>query len=206
MWKFTVFRALLFTCKPNIYVHTNKSFPKLKKFRALEIIPFQENDQKTYIWMQEFIWQKDPVGWGDITHLYHICFIWGINGFLIRESRNLYPPLVKSQCFWLCVSFVWPEIKQIFSSESLATYITRLFRCDSISQHLPLSVSGWVSESLSEWLIVSDLEIAIASPSFASLLYVARNRRIFSSESLATYTTRRPSARPIGGDLGCSHQ
>ena len=35
-----------------------------------------------------------------------------------------------------------------------------------ISQHLPLSVSEWVGQ----WLIVSDLEIAIASLSVASLL------------------------------------
>ena len=41
-----------------------------------------------------------------------------------------------------------------------------LFRCDSISYQVPLSVGDWVSE----WLIVSDLEIAIASPSFVSLL------------------------------------
>ena len=40
----------------------------------------------------------------------------------------------------------------------------RFFRCDSISYQLPLSVSGWVIE----WFIVSDLEIAIASQSFAS--------------------------------------
>ena len=45
------------------------------------------------------------------------------------------------------------------------------FRCDSISQHLPLSVSGWVGQWVSEWVIDSfRLEIAIASPSFASLL------------------------------------
>ena len=34
----------------------------------------------------------------------------------------------------------------------------------------PTPVSQWVSESVSESLIVLDLEIAIASPSFASLL------------------------------------
>ena len=41
-------------------------------------------------------------------------------------------------------------------------------------QHLraPTPVSQWVSESVSESLIVSDLEIDIASPSFASFLFI----------------------------------
>ena len=55
-----------------------------------------------------------------------------------------------------------------------------LFRCDSISENLPLSVplTQWLTDSVGQsvgqsggqWFIVSDLEIAIASPSFASLL------------------------------------
>ena len=43
-----------------------------------------------------------------------------------------------------------------------------IFRCDSISQHLPLSVSGSVGDSFR-------LEIAIASPNFGSL-FICRER------------------------------
>ena len=48
---------------------------------------------------------------------------------------------------------------------------TSIFRCDSISQHLPLSVG----ESVSQWVIVSDLEIALGACSFATLLLRNKN-------------------------------
>ena len=51
-------------------------------------------------------------------------------------------------------------------------FISCIFRCDSISLHLPLSVGESVSESVGDSF---RLEIAIASPSFASLFFVSLN-------------------------------
>ena len=122
--------------------------------------------------------KKTQLGWGDITHLYHICFIWG---FFIRESRNLYLPLVKSKCFLLCVSFVWPEIKQVFSSESLATYVTcqmsvheLLYVARKKRIFSSKSLATFITRKLSVWVFL------------LFYIYVSRTRR-----SLATYVTRK---------------
>ena len=80
------------------------------------------------------------------------------------DCRLLFLGLLSlSKCFfsWWFSAF---ECISVVSKELMGTF----FRCDSISQHLPLSVC----ESVGKWVIVSDLEIAIASPSFAILLSV----------------------------------
>ena len=65
-----------------------------------------------------------------------------------------------------CITLCWFKLLYyIHANPTIGHFSLELFRCDSIDLQLPLSVSG----SVSQWLIVSDLEIAIASPSFASL-------------------------------------
>ena len=61
-----------------------------------------------------------------------------------------------------------------------------IFRCDSISQHLPLSVSGSVGDSFR-------LEIAIASPNFGSL-FICRERglRAFWHVVLKIFARKQP--------------
>ena len=84
--------------------------------------------------------------------MFNICYCCWVS--LIGDCRESFEHLIR-------------DTKQQIHMRDSLNFVIYVFRCDSISLHLLLSVSGWVGQSVHcGSLIVSDLEI---SPSFASL-------------------------------------
>ena len=86
--------------------------------------------------------------------------------FGLNLPRTLYPENFREHSKEHSREHFRDHSKNISEHPRPLDVLRAIFRCNSISL-APIPVSQWVGQ----WVIVSDLEIAIASPSFASLLY-----------------------------------
>ena len=103
--------------------------------------------------------------WTDPIFFYHISFFIPYFYPIFLLSYILYPifcyPIFCYPIFFIRY-FVIPYflshffILYLFIPYLLSyIFLSQIFRGDSISLHLPLSVSGWVSETVSQWVIDS---------------------------------------------------
>ena len=107
-----------------------------------------------YLWIQAFLGSPREV-WMNYLSPAHVDWHWR---FAWTDMINL--PV---QICFICKHFY------CMCKFRLKDYTTDIWFLDAIAYP-----STYPCQSVGQWVIVSDLEIAIASPSFASLLYINR--------------------------------